>query len=122
LVTRPVQYLKKKNNIIWKALGKVKSLLGYNGYSAQTDADDLEHLQFFTIPKLRSLADQNLFKIVEIGRSNFIEDVFPVSLLSRRIKPLQKWDCQIADRLPAALSGGFNMVWKKSVKVIQVAS
>lgn len=120
LVTRPIQYLKKRNNIAWKILGKFKSILGYNGYSAQTDADDLEHLQFFTIPKLRWLADQNLFRIIEIGRSNFIEDVFPFSFLSKRIKPLQKLDCRLADRLPASMSGGFNMVWKKSVKTIHV--
>lgn len=113
LVTRPVQYLKRKDNVIWRSLKSVKKAFGYDGQTKQTDADDLEHLQFFTLNKLHAMSTQHKFKIEKIGKSNFIEDVFPISMLSKKSLWLQKFDCKIADILPRPFTGGFNMVWVK---------
>ena len=114
LVTRPFIALQKKNNFLWKALKGIKNLLGYKGTTAQSDADDLTHIQFFTKHSLEETARQNNFKIVRFGKTNFIEDVFPFSLLTKRIKALQKLDCLIAEKLPYSLTGGFVTVWEKN--------
>lgn len=113
LVTKPVQSLQRKNNWVWKGLQKIKGLLGYKGTTVQSSADDLTHIQFFTKKSLEQLADDTRFKIVRFGKTNFMEDVFPFSMLTKRIKALQRLDCAIADKLPYSLNGGFVTVWKK---------
>jgi 2-polyprenyl-3-methyl-5-hydroxy-6-metoxy-1,4-benzoquinol methylase len=113
-VTKPIIALQKKNNWMWKAMKKIKSSLGYKGTTAQSDADDLTHIQFFTIKSLEQLAVSNKFKIVKFGKTNFIEDVFPFSFFTKRIKFLQKLDCYVAEALPYSLTGGFVTVWEKS--------
>ncbi len=114
LVTRPVISLQKKNNWTWKVLKKIKSLFGYKGTTVQSDADDLTHIQFFTKSTLEDLARTNSFRITRFGKTNFIEDVFPFSFLSNRIKFLQRVDCAVAEKLPYGLTGGFVTVWEKS--------
>lgn len=114
LVTRPVITLQKKNNWMWKALKKMKSFFGYKGTTIQSDADDLTHIQFFTKNSLEALAKQNNFRIVKFGKTNFIEDVFPFSFFTNRIKFLQKLDCAVSERLPYNFTGGFVTVWEKS--------
>jgi SAM-dependent methyltransferase len=113
LVTRPVIALKKKNNWLWRTVQRIKSGLGYKGTTAQTDADDLTHLQFFTKKSLQELASKSDFRIVKFGKTNFIEDVFPFSFLTKRLKLLQTLDCQIAELLPYQFTGGFVTVWEK---------
>lgn len=113
-VTRPVQSLSKKNNWLWKLLKKTKGLLGYKGTTVQSSADDLSHIQFFTKKSLEKLANDNAFQIVRFGKTNFIEDVFPFSLLTKRLKFLQKADCRVAEWLPYSMNGGFVTVWKKN--------
>jgi 2-polyprenyl-3-methyl-5-hydroxy-6-metoxy-1,4-benzoquinol methylase len=113
-VTKPVIALQKKNNFAWKAVKRIKELFGYKGTTAQSDADDLTHIQFFTRPSLEELASKNNFRIVRFGKTNFIEDVFPFSFVAKRVKVLQKWDCAIAERLPYGFTGGFVTVWQKS--------
>jgi len=112
-VTRPIQQLKKKNNLLWKGIQSLKSLMGYQGTTIQSSADDLTHIQFFTLKSLQQLANETQFKIMNFGKTNFIEDVFPFSLFSRRIKFLQKADCAIAELLPYSFTGGFVTVWQK---------
>jgi 2-polyprenyl-3-methyl-5-hydroxy-6-metoxy-1,4-benzoquinol methylase len=112
-VTRPVINMQKKNNWTWRALQKVKGVLGYKGTTVQSDADDLTHIQFFTKTTLQQLADGNGFSIQRFGKTNFIEDVFPFSFFAKRIKILQKWDCAVAEILPYQFTGGFVTVWKK---------
>jgi 2-polyprenyl-3-methyl-5-hydroxy-6-metoxy-1,4-benzoquinol methylase len=114
LVTKPVQAMSKRNNFVWKAVKKMKGLFGYKGTTAQSDADDLTHIQFFTRTSLKDLADQNHFRIVRFGKTNFIEDVFPFSFVSKKIKVLQKWDCALAEHLPYGFTGGFVTVWQKA--------
>ena len=113
LVTRPVVALKRKNNWVWRFVKKMKQVFGYKGTTVQSDADNLTHIQFFTKPGLERLAFANNFKIVRFGKTNFIEDVFPFSFFTKKMKILQKWDCAIADILPYRMTGGFVTVWEK---------
>jgi len=112
-VTKPVVALQKKNNLTWKLIQKTKNVLGYKGTTVQSDASDLTHIQFFTKDSLQELADNNEFSIVKFGKTNFIEDVFPFSLLTKRIYALQKLDCKLAEWLPYGCTGGFVTVWQK---------
>lgn len=115
-VTRPVINLQKKNNWAWKSVQKVKKIFGYKGTTVQSSADDLTHIQFFTRSTLEDLASENRFRIVLFGKTNFIEDVFPFSFFTKRIKVLQKWDCHFAEWLPVRFTGGFVTIWEKAVK------
>lgn len=112
-VTKPIVRLQKKNGWAWKTVKKIKGFFGYRGTTAQTSADDLTHIQFFTKPALEKLADRNDFRIIQFGKTNFIEDVFPFSFVTKRVKTLQKLDCAIAEKLPYSFTGGFVTVWKK---------
>jgi len=112
-VTKPVQYLQKKNNFAWKIVGAFKKLLGYKGTTIQSSADDLTHIQFFTRRELAELAKANGFSIATIKKTNFIEQVFPFSLIMKRSKLLQKLDCRLADWLPLDFTSGYMMVWRK---------
>jgi ubiquinone biosynthesis O-methyltransferase len=113
LVTKPMLRLRKKNNWLWKTTLKVKTLLGYSGTTIQSEADNLDHIQFFTFKELQRLSKETGFKIDDIKSSNFIDDIFPISLISRKLKFLQKWDSKLADLLPRSFTGGYLMVWKK---------
>ncbi|HEU0063944.1 MAG TPA: methyltransferase domain-containing protein [Flavisolibacter sp.] len=113
-VTRPVIKMQKKNSVAWRTLLKLKKLFGYKGTTVQSDADDLTHVQFFTKKSLEKLAKQNKFRITRFGVTNFIDDVFPFSLLTRKIKLLQKVDAAIADKLPSSFAGSFVSVWQKA--------
>lgn len=112
-VTKPTQNLRRKNNWLWKLVQKIKKLFGYGGTTVQSSADDLTHIQFFTKKSLEKLANDTSFKIIRFGKTNFIEDVFPFSIFTKRIKFLQKLDCAVAEKLPYTLNGGFVTVWKK---------
>lgn len=112
LVTRPVQAIMKRFPLCWKWLNRLKSMLGYKGTTVQSDADDLSHVQFFTIESLSDLATKGGFRIAHWGKSNFIEDVFPFSLLTKRLRKLQQLDCKVAEWLPLKMTGGFFTVWK----------
>ena len=114
LVTKPFLKLRKKNNWAWRSVLKLKKSLGYSGTTIQSDADNLDHIQFFTRKQLNDLSKENGFTIQTIGSSNFIDDIFPISLLSTRSKTIQKLDSHVADFFPVTFSGGYLMVWKKS--------
>lgn len=112
-VTKPIQRLQTNNGITWKIVGKLKSVMGYKGVTVQSSADDLSHVQFFTIRSLKTLAAATGFRIEKITASNFIEQVFPLSLIYKRSRILQKLDCSMADKLPLSFTSGFMSVWKK---------
>lgn len=113
LVTKPVQRARAKDNWLWKMVKSTKKGMGYQGFTVQSGADDLDHIQFFSKSDLTKLATNNGFEIVQFGSSNFVEDVFPISWFANRIHFLQKIDCAVADVLPHQLTGGFFSVWKK---------
>lgn len=115
LVTKPVQYLARKNNFITRLVFRAKRSMGYTGTTVQSSADDLSHVQFFTRSSLNNLAKTNGFEIDTIRKTNFIEQVFPFSLFAKRSLLLQKADCTLADKLPLAFTSGFMMVWRKLV-------
>ncbi len=112
-VTRPIQRLQQKNGWLWKMVSSFKSGLGYKGVTVQSASDDLTHLQFFTLKSLKVLAAATGFSISKIVASNFIEQVFPFSLLFKRSKRLQRIDCQLSDKLPLSFTSGFMSIWKK---------
>ena len=114
LITRPVIAMQKKDNWVWGVVQKIKSALGYKGTTLQSDADDLTHIQFFTIKSLKKLAQQNSFTIEKFGKTNFLENVFPFSFATKKIKFLQKVDCAIADILPYNFTCGFVSIWQKT--------
>ncbi len=117
LITRPILRLRSKDGWLWKQVVKFKEKLGYNGTTVQSDADDLDHVQFFTKKHLERLSKSHQFKITHFKNSNFVEEVFPVSLLSKRVKLVQKLDCAVADFLPHYCTSGFLTVWKKSHEI-----
>ena len=114
LVTKPILSLRKKNNWMWRTILKIKKMLGYSGTTVQSAADNLDHIQFFSKTDLEKLSRRYGFRITGFGKSNFVEDVFPFSILTNRISLLQKLDCKIADVLPYHFTGGFFTVWEKS--------
>ena len=116
LVTRPILALRKQNGWAWRSVSRTKRMLGYNGKTIQSAADNLDHVQFFSKKDLENLSKSNQFTIVKFQNANFIEDVFPVSLLSKRVKAIQQLDCKVADWLPHRCTGGFLTVWEKSPK------
>jgi 2-polyprenyl-3-methyl-5-hydroxy-6-metoxy-1,4-benzoquinol methylase len=113
LVTKPFIRLQQQNNAIWRLVLWTKRMFGYRGTTKQSDAEDLTHIQFFTRSSLDRLATGNRFRIVQFGKTNFIEDVFPFSFFTKKIKALQRWDCAVAEWLPYRFTGGFVSVWEK---------
>ncbi len=113
LITRPVQRLQQQNGWLWKMISSVKSGLGYKGITVQSAADDLTHLQFFTLKSLEKLANNSRFVINKIVPTNFIEQVFPFSLFTKKSTALQRIDCQISEKLPLSFTSGFMSVWTK---------
>ncbi len=116
LVTKPVLNMRNKQGPLWRTIMALKRLMGYQGTTVQSAADNLDHVQFFSKNDLVQLSSRHQFTITRFGKANFIEDVFPFSFLTRKIKWLQKMDCRIADWLPARFSGGFFTVWEKNAK------
>ncbi|MEM6641576.1 MAG: methyltransferase domain-containing protein [Bacteroidota bacterium] len=114
LVTRPYISLRKVPALL-KLTDGVKNALGYKGTTIQSSASDLDHVQFFTRKQLRKLAKATNFRIILFKASNFIDDVFPFSLVGRKSLKLQKADAKLADALPVGMSGGYLMVWKKVI-------
>lgn len=112
-ITKPVINLERKKNFIWKIMMKSKKLFGYSGTTVQSDASDLTHVQFFSKKALYKLASENHFKIVNFKVTNFVDDVFPFSLITRKSKTLQRLDAYVADHLPHQVAGSFVTVWKK---------
>lgn len=112
LVTRPVQALQSHAGAA-RRLQAVKRGLGYSGRTAQSEADDLRHRQFFTRRRLRAMLQGAGFQLCRYGHSDFLADVFPFSLLFRDAPRLQQIDGRWADRLPHQLTGNFFTAWRK---------
>lgn len=116
LMTKPMQWMSRNNGILWKTTQVVKKALGYSGKTSQSDADNLEHVQFFTHNDLKRLSVNCNFRIKCIKHADFISDVFPFSMLTKRVAVLQDLDCKVADHLPTFIVGGFLSVWSKDGK------
>jgi len=112
LVTKPALML-RKNAQIWEHVNKIKAALGYDGSTIQSEADNLDHIHFFSKKDIYQLAESNNFKVIKLENTNFIDDVFPFSLITKKSITLQKIDARLADLLPHVLTGGFVSVWQK---------
>lgn len=113
LVTRPVQKLQRSDSFALQGLVWMKKVMGYSGATAQSDADDLGHIQFFSKQHLYQLAECTGFAIKKFGHADFVGDVFPFSFLFRRSRLLQKIDCKLADKVPYYFTSGFQSMWVK---------
>lgn len=113
LVTKPVLKLRSKNNWAWKIIAGAKKTMGYSGTTVQSSADNLDHVQFFSKKDIQQLSIKHNLEIIRFGKANFVEDVFPFSFFTKRIKVLQKIDCKLADWLPYNFTGGFFFVCEK---------
>ena len=111
LITRPVQWMQKKG--IGSIILKLKNILGYSNKTLQSSNPDLTHVQFFSKKSFKTLLKEYGFIQNAWSNANFIEKVFPFSLVSRRAYFFQKLDCAFADLLPTQLSSGFYTVWVK---------
>lgn len=114
IMTKPMQAIYRRGGWLKKVLIGTKSSLGYSGTTVQSAAEDLTHVQFFSRASLKALAQKGRFHIERIRNANFVEAVFPYSLLTNRIMALQQLDCKVADTLPIGFTSGFYTVWKKS--------
>lgn len=111
-ITKPVQFIMEHMPGVFKFLNSIKSALGFKGTTVQSDAEDLKHIQFFSKRSLINLASSNNLKLTNFRASNFIEGVFPFSLITKKSLMLQKADCWIADQLPHQFASGFMSAWK----------
>lgn len=111
LMTQPMQYLEKKN--FGETLLKVKQSMGYGHGTAQSSNPDLSHIQFFSKQEIVGLHKNFGLHLKNFRKSDSMRNVFPYSLFTRRIKALEKLDCQIADFLPVPLVSGFYMSFTK---------
>ncbi|MDW7696019.1 methyltransferase domain-containing protein (plasmid) [Flammeovirgaceae bacterium SG7u.111] len=112
-ITKPMQWMQSKAPFAWDMVGKVKEMLGYDGKTDQSDADDLTHIHFFTKKNLKNLSKEKGFELLVFGKANFVGDVFPFSFFIKRSFKLQEFDCKTADLLPHYFTCGFNTVWVK---------
>jgi 2-polyprenyl-3-methyl-5-hydroxy-6-metoxy-1,4-benzoquinol methylase len=113
-ITKPLQWMKSKAPSVYGAVNSFKKVLGFSGATVQSDAENLTHVQFFTKKSLINLISKNELKLIKFGTSNFIEGVFPYSLLAKRSKKLQEVDCWMADQLPDQMASGFMTAWQIS--------
>lgn len=111
-ITKPLQWMKSKTPGVYGAVNTFKKALGFSGATVQSDAENLTHVQFFTKKSLINLISKNELKLIQFGTSNFIEGVFPYSLLAKRSKKLQDIDCWMADQLPDQMASGFMSAWQ----------
>lgn len=111
LITRPMQWLKRKG---WdKPIIIFKRMLGYDAKTLQSSNEDLTHVQFFSVGAFTRLLSGVGFKKLDFENADFLERIFPFSLLTRRIKLLQRFDCWIVDFLPRHFTCGFYTSWTK---------
>lgn len=112
LVTRPVQKMTKS----WMGglINQSKKMLGYSNSTVQSQSEDLTHVQFFTKHAITTLIQKHGFDLLQFGHSNFVEKVFPYSMLTRRVKALSKLDNSVIDYLPSVMASGFNTAWRRT--------
>lgn len=111
LMTKPMQWMMRKGHA--KTLVNIKRFFGYKHATEQSSNPDLTHTQFFTRRSLFAMMEGAGFKPMAFGKGDFLEFVFPISLLTNRIKALQRLDTKVADYLPAGFTNCFYTSWKK---------
>lgn len=112
LVTKPVQLI-LKTPLKYLIVG-LKKLLGYKNATLQSNNPDLSHIQFFTFREIKRIMESNGFELKRRGKSNFMEKVFPLSMIFKHRPHRQKWDADFAEKLPHWMNSGFYTSWTKS--------
>ncbi|MFN5418086.1 MAG: class I SAM-dependent methyltransferase [Flavobacteriia bacterium] len=110
-ITKPLQFMKSKLPSVYSVVNKLKKSMGFSGETVQSDAENLTHVQFFTKNSLVNLISKNELQLIGFRGSNFVEGVFPISLISKKSTSIQKFDCWLADQLPVSFASGFMTVW-----------
>jgi 2-polyprenyl-3-methyl-5-hydroxy-6-metoxy-1,4-benzoquinol methylase len=110
-ITKPLQWMKNSAPRLYSGVNKFKKSLGFSGATVQSDAENLTHVQFFTKSSLVNLISTDEMNLIGFKGSNFVEGVFPISLLSKKSIAVQKFDCWLADQLPVSLASGFMTAW-----------
>lgn len=110
-ITKPMQWLHEKH--LDQPFFKLKRVLGYSGGTLQSSNPDLTHIKFFTRNTLQKMMNNAGFKPARFRNADFVERVFPYSMLTRRLVALQKLDCTMSDYLPHQLSSGIYSSWIK---------
>ena len=77
-ITKPMQWMKKNVSTIWGIIEFLKSKIGYDGKTEQSDASDLTHIHFFTKKELSKLITEKGFRLASFKKANFLADVFPI--------------------------------------------
>lgn len=107
LMTKPQQFIEKKE--LGDRLLKVKHSFGFGHGTAQSSNPNLEHIQFFSKSKIIQIHEDRGFKLKKFRHADSLANIFPYSILTRRLKILQELDCSMADLLPSAFTSGFYM-------------
>jgi 2-polyprenyl-3-methyl-5-hydroxy-6-metoxy-1,4-benzoquinol methylase len=113
LMTKPQQYLEKKD--FGDRLLKFKRIFGFGHGTVQSSNPDLEHIQFFSKKHIIKLHEEKGFTLKRFNNADSFSNIFPYSILTRRIKKLQEFDCVVADILPAAFTSGFYMSYTRKL-------
>jgi 2-polyprenyl-3-methyl-5-hydroxy-6-metoxy-1,4-benzoquinol methylase len=113
LITKPILRMRRQNNLTWKIISLLKRVFGYTGKTIQSSSHSLDHVQFFSLNQINEMTKACGLEIITLKPANFIEKVFPFSLVTRFIFPLQQFDCWLADYLPVTWSSGFYMVLRR---------
>lgn len=111
-ITKPLQFMKSNTPKVFQWVNSAKKSMGFSGATVQSDAENLTHVQFFTKKALCNLIGSDSMQLRSFRASNFIEGVFPFSLLTKRNQKLQAIDCWIADQLPHQFASGFMSAWQ----------
>ncbi len=111
IMTKPMQAA-MRNKFTWNLIIASKRVFGFKGSTIQSEAEDLMHVQFFTKKSLKKLLQKEGLKMKRFQVTNFIESVFPFSIIANRVRPVQKIDNWLADQLPDSFSSGFMSTWK----------
>lgn len=106
-----MQFLAKKG--LDKPILSFKKLLGYSAKTLQSSNEELAHVQFFSVGAFTGLLKGVGFKNIDFRNTDFLEHIFPFSLLTRKLKFLQVLDCKIADNLHRHLTCSFYTSWSK---------
>lgn len=114
IMTKPMQWAMRKNNLLWRIVVMMKKIMGYKGTTVQSDAADLTHVQFFSKKSLIKMISREKLNLKKFEVSNFLEGVFPFSFITKKIVLLQKFDCWVADILPHTFASGFMTTWTQS--------
>ncbi len=113
LMTKPMQFLQKRN--LGTSLQKLKRAFGFGHGTVQSNNPNLEHVQFFSKRAILQLHQGNGFILKRFAKGESFANIFPYSILTRRLRVLQKLDCAIADILPSIFASGFYMSFSKKL-------